>query len=425
MNVAKIIAAKRDGKILDDADISRLVAGYSDHSVPDYQMSAFAMAVYFQGMTTHETATFTRCMVDSGERLEWPSDYTVVDKHSTGGIGDKVSIALAPLLACCGVKVPKISGRGLGVTGGTLDKMESITGYRTDLEIDEFRSIVNKNGCSIAGASKNLAPADKRLYALRDVTGTVPSPPLITASILSKKFAEGLDSLILDIKWGSGAFMKTVEQARQLADLMVHVGNEMGVKTSALITDMNQPLGNMIGNSIEINEAIDVLRGVGPSDVTQVVLSLASRLLVQSKIHINLVDSENKLLQLIESGEAYNKLAAMAESHGGNLHAERAVAKKTPLRLSQSGFVEKVHAHQLGLAIIEMGGGRKQIGDPIDHSIGIEFLVRIGDQVEPDKPIANIFCDTSATDHAAELVESSITLCSEPVDSPKLIVEAI
>ncbi len=425
MNVAKIIAAKRDGKILDDADISRLVAGYSDHSVPDYQMSAFAMAVYFQGMTTHETATFTRCMVDSGERLEWPSDYTVVDKHSTGGIGDKVSIALAPLLACCGVKVPKISGRGLGVTGGTLDKMESITGYRTDLEINEFRSIVNTNGCSIAGASNKLAPADKRLYALRDVTGTVPSPPLITASILSKKFAEGLDSLILDIKWGSGAFMKTVEQARQLADLMVHVGNEMGVKTSALITDMNQPLGNMIGNSIEINEAIDVLRGVGPSDVTQVVLSLASQLLVQSKIHINLVDSENKLLQLIESGEAYNKLAAMVESHGGDLRAERAVAKKTTLRLTQSGFVGKVHAHQLGLAIIEMGGGRKQIGDPIDHSIGIEFLVRIGDQVEPDKPVANIFCDTSATDHAAELVESSITLCSEPVDSPKLIVEAI
>ena len=425
MNVAKIIAAKRDGKILDDADISRLVAGYSDHSVPDYQMSAFAMAVYFQGMTTHETAVFTRCMVDSGERLEWPSDDTVVDKHSTGGIGDKVSIALAPLLACCGGKVPKISGRGLGVTGGTLDKMESITGYRTDLEIDEFRSIVNKNGCSIAGASQNLAPADKRLYALRDVTGTVPSPPLITASILSKKFAEGLDSLILDIKWGSGAFMKTVEQARQLADLMVHVGNEMGVKTSALITDMNQPLGNMIGNSIEINEAIDVLRGVGPADVTQVLLSLASRLLVQSKIHINLTDSENKLHQLIESGEAYNKLAAMVESHGGDLHAKRAVAKKTPLHLTQSGFVEKVHAHQLGLAIIEMGGGRKQIGDPIDHSIGIEFLVRIGDKVEPDKPIANIFCDTSATEHAAELVESSITLCSEPIDSPKLIVDAI
>jgi pyrimidine-nucleoside phosphorylase len=425
MNVAQIIAAKRDGKILDDADISRLVAGYSDHSVPDYQMSAFAMAVYFQGMTTHETAVFTRCMVDSGERLEWPSDITVVDKHSTGGIGDKVSIALAPLLACCGVKVPKISGRGLGVTGGTLDKMESITGYRTDLEIDEFRSIVKKNGCSIASASKNLAPADKRLYALRDVTGTVPSPPLITASILSKKFAEGLDSLILDIKWGSGAFMKTVEQARQLADLMVHVGNDMGVKTSALITDMNQPLGNMIGNSVEINEAIDVLRGVGPADVTQVVLSLASRLLVQSKIHINLTDSKNKLHQLIESGKAYNKLAAMVESHGGDLHAERAVAKKTPLHLTQSGFVEKVHAQQLGLAIIEMGGGRKQIGDPINHSIGIEFLVRIGDQVEPDKPIANIFCDTSASDHAAELVESSITLCSEPVDSPQLIVEAI
>jgi len=425
MNVAQIIAAKRDGKILADEDISRLVAGYSDHSVPDYQMSAFAMAVYFQGMTTHETAVFTKCMVDSGERLEWPSDHTVVDKHSTGGIGDKVSIALAPLLACCGVKVPKISGRGLGVTGGTLDKMESITGYRTELKIDEFRSIVDKNGCSIAGASKNLAPADKRLYALRDVTGTVPSPPLITASILSKKFAEGLDSLILDIKWGTGAFMKTLDQARELAELMVHVGNEMGVKTSALITDMNQPLGNMIGNAVEINEAIEVLRGVGPSDVTQVVLALASRLLVQSGVHSDLQNSEHKLNQLIESGEALTRLTAMVESHGGNILAERPVAKTNPLKLNQTGFVQQIHAHQLGLAIIEMGGGRKQIGDPIDHSIGIEFLVRIGDRIESGQPIANIFCDTSAADHAAKLVESSITLTPEPIDSPKLIVEAI
>ncbi|MDB4368478.1 thymidine phosphorylase, partial [Mariniblastus sp.] len=417
MNVAQIIAAKRDGKILDDQDISRLVAGYSDHSVPDYQMSAFAMAVYFQGMTTHETAVFTRCMVDSGERLEWPSDHTIVDKHSTGGIGDKVSIALAPLLACCGVKVPKISGRGLGVTGGTLDKMESIKGYRTELTIEEFRAIVNDNGCSIAGASQNLAPADKRLYALRDVTGTVPSPPLITASILSKKFAEGLDSLILDIKWGTGAFMKTIDQARQLAELMVHVGNEMGVKTSALITDMNQPLGNMIGNSVEINEAIEVLRGVGPSDVMDVVFSLASRLLVQSGVHLNLEDSQQKLRQLIDSGEALDRLNSMVKSHGGDLHAERPVAKKTPLHITQSGFIQAVHAHQLGLAIIEMGGGRKQMGDPIDHSIGIEFLVRIGDRVEPDKPIANIFCDGPAAKHAAELIESSITLSPDPVDS--------
>jgi pyrimidine-nucleoside phosphorylase len=303
--------------------------------------------------------------------------------------------------------------------------MESISGYRTELTIDEFRSIVNDNGCSISGASQNLAPADKRLYALRDVTGTVPSPPLITASILSKKFAEGLDSLILDIKWGSGAFMKTVEQARQLAELMVHVGNEMGVKTSALITDMNQPLGNMIGNSVEINEATEVLRGAGPGDVTEVVLSLASRLLVQSGVHPNLQDSQHTLLQLIQSGAALDKLAAMVRSHGGDLLAERPIAKKTPLNSTQSGFISEVHAHHLGLAIIEMGGGRKQIGDPIDHSIGIEFLVRIGDWVEPGKPLANIFCNTLAVKHAAELVESSIKLSPEPVDSPELIVEAI
>ncbi len=264
MNVAQILADKRDGKRLSDEQIRFLVSGYADQSVPDYQMSAFAMAVFFQGMTLDETTTLTQSMIDSGKRMKWSGKKPSVDKHSTGGIGDKVSIPLAPLLACCGVEVPMISGRGLGATGGTLDKLESIKGYRCEISDDEFRSIVNWNGCSIASASSSLAPADKRFYALRDVTATVPSVPLITGSILSKKIAEGIDALILDVKWGSGAFMKTLDDARELAKSLVFVGNALGVKTAAVITDKNQPLGRMIGNAVEVDESIDVLRGIGP-----------------------------------------------------------------------------------------------------------------------------------------------------------------
>ena len=264
MNVAEIITDKRDGKELSAEQLNALVQGYAKDEVPDYQMSAFAMAVYFQGMTHEEVVAFTTAMLDSGDRMSWSRNKKRVDKHSTGGIGDKVSIPLTPILACCDLDVPMVSGRGLGTTGGTLDKLESIPGFRCEMSMDEFRSVVNSCGCAIVSASKNLAPADQKLYALRDVTGTVPSIPLITASILSKKMAEGLDALVLDVKWGSGAFMKTLEQAQELARSLVQTANGMGVKTTALITDMNQPLGRMIGNALEVDEAIAVLKGEGP-----------------------------------------------------------------------------------------------------------------------------------------------------------------
>ncbi|MCL4165872.1 UNVERIFIED_CONTAM: hypothetical protein GTU68_048026, partial [Idotea baltica] len=318
MNVAEIISRKRDGHPLDEQEIEYLIQGYAHDEVPDYQMAAFAMAVYFQGMSETETATFTQQMVESGDRLKWPSEPAAVDKHSTGGIGDKVSIPLAPLLACCGVVVPMISGRGLGATGGTLDKLEAIPGYRTDLSNDEFKSIVNFCGCSIASASQSLAPADKRLYALRDVTATVPSIPLITASILSKKIAEGIDALVLDVKWGSGAFMKTLDEATALSKSLVSVGNQLGLQTTAVVTDMNQPLGRMIGNAVEINESIDILKGDGPNDVKTLTLELGAQLLLAVKSCSSKDEARGLLQSQIDSGAGFDRFAEMVKAHGGD-----------------------------------------------------------------------------------------------------------
>jgi len=382
MNVAQIIADKRDGKSLEDKQIEFVVKGYASNEIPDYQMAAFAMSVYFQGMSEEETTTFTRCMLESGDQMKWPANPPAVDKHSTGGIGDKVSIPLAPLLACCGVVVPMVSGRGLGATGGTLDKLESIHGYRTEMSNDEFRSIVNFCGCSIVSATESLAPADKRLYALRDVTATVPSIPLITASILSKKIAAGNQALVLDVKWGSGAFMKTLDQARELSRSLVNVGNRLGLKTTAVVTDMNQPLGNMIGNAVEVNESVRVLKGDGPADVTELTLELAARLLQQAGVSGTTSAARTTLQGKIDSGDAYQRLVEMVKAHGGDLEADRPLASKQPVLANESGFLSRVNAERLGLAVIEMGGGRKKLGDPIDHSTGIEFLLKIGDPVE-------------------------------------------
>ncbi|MCA9266492.1 MAG: thymidine phosphorylase, partial [Planctomycetales bacterium] len=272
---AEVIAKKRDGHELTTSEIHFLIDGFAKGSVPDYQMSAWAMAVFLRGMTTDETVTLTEEMLQSGVQLAWSTgDLPTVDKHSTGGIGDKVSLLLAPMLACCDLQVPMISGRGLGATGGTLDKLEAIPGFRTDLSIGEMQRICREVGCVISAATQQLVPADRKLYALRDVTATVASIPLITASIMSKKLAEGLTALVLDVKHGSGAFMKTEHQARALAASLVHVGQKMGVRTSALLTDMNQPLGRMVGNAIEVDEAVAGLQGTGPADLMEVTFAL-------------------------------------------------------------------------------------------------------------------------------------------------------
>jgi pyrimidine-nucleoside phosphorylase len=425
MNVAKLISDKRDGRTLSDQEIAFLISGYADESIPDYQMAAFAMATFFQGMTTEETTTLTRCMIDSGDRLQWPGSLASVDKHSTGGIGDKVSIPLAPMLACCDVQVPMISGRGLGITGGTLDKLESIAGYRTELSADEFRSIVNWNGCSIASATAKIAPADKRLYALRDVTGTVPSIPLIVASILSKKVAEGIDALVLDVKWGSGAFMTTLDLAQALAKELVNVGNQLGVNTSAMITDMNQPLGRMIGNAVEIDESVDILQGEGPADVTELTLQLGAQLLVQADAQSDTQSALRQLQETIDSGAALERLTQMVKNHGGDLTAARARGTSRDVLANESGKVARIHNDRLGLAVIEMGGGRKKLGDQLDHSTGIECLVRLGDSVESGQAIARVFCaDDSKAAYASELVAASFVVGPDGA-APDLIVETI
>ena len=408
MNVAQIIEAKRDGKELDAASIEQLVSGYADGSIEDYQMSAFAMAVYFQSMTEPEMIALTKAMIDSGERLSWGSAKPTVDKHSTGGVGDKISIVLAPMLACCDVEVPMISGRGLGPTGGTLDKLESINGYRTELSGDEFRSVINWCGCSIASASDKLAPADQKLYALRDVTATVPSIPLIVSSILSKKIAAGVDALVLDVKWGSGAFMKTIDDAKNLADMLVAVGNELGVNTIAEISDMNQPLGKMIGNAVEIDEAVEVLEGGGPADVRDLSILLGSRLLVAANVESSLKSAKQRLQTTIDDGTALKKLAEMVKSHGGDLSQPRKRASSHQVTSIESGTITRINTDRLGLAVIEMGGGRKKIGDPIDHSCGIEFLVRVGDSINKGDVIANVFCDSKVASVATNLVGAAV-----------------
>lgn len=425
MNVPYLIAQKRDGHALPQSDIDSLVQGFTSGEVPDYQMSAFAMAVFFKGMTLEETTWLTQAMVASGDTLKWANGKPSVDKHSTGGVGDKISIPLAPLLACCGVQVPMISGRGLGMTGGTLDKLESIKGYRTDLSVAEFRSVINWNGCSIASASQKIAPADRKFYALRDVTGTVPSIPLITASILSKKIAEGIDALVLDVKSGSGAFMKTIDDALALAQSLVAVGNQLGVKCKAIVTDMNQPLGRMVGNALEVDESVDVLQGQGPPDVVELTLKLGSELLVLAGTEPSIESAEATIQDKIDSQDGLKCLREMVKGHGGDLDAPRKRELESVVLARQSGYVSRVNTDRIGLAVIEMGGGRKKMGDPINHASGVEFLVRIGDEIESGQPIARLFCESSAKQYAKELVSASIGVSDSPIDRQTLIVETV
>ncbi|MEZ6127122.1 MAG: thymidine phosphorylase [Planctomycetaceae bacterium] len=406
---ATIIADKRDGCELSDDQIAFFIQNFAHDQIPDYQMSALAMAIYLNGMSDRETAALTDQMLQSGTQLEWPQDGVLrVDKHSTGGVGDKVSLPLAPLLACCGLQVPMLSGRGLGATGGTLDKLESIPGYRTDLSLTEIRQLTQSVGCVITGASAELAPADRRLYALRDVTATVPSIPLITASIMSKKLAESLDALVLDVKFGSGAFMKTLSQARQLAESLVNTGTRMGVATSALLTDMNQPLGRMCGNAVEVLESIQTLKGNGPADVRELILELAAELLLATGMETDRRAALSVAATRLNDGSAYEKFQQMVAAQAGNPHAPLTIAPAHDVPSMRDGIVSEVHTEQLGLAVIGMGGGRRKMGDRIDHSVGLEVLARVGDSVQVGQPLAKMFCRNPESH--IESVRSAFTL---------------
>ncbi len=426
MNPALIIARKRDGHTLTAEEIAGFVGGFARGEVPDYQMAAMAMAIYLQGMEPGETAALTECMLRSGTTLGWTEGGPPkVDKHSTGGVGDKVSLVLAPLLVCCGLQVPMISGRGLGATGGTLDKLESIPGFRTDLSIDEIRDITERVGCVITGATADIAPADKRLYALRDVTATVASIPLITASIMSKKLAENLDSLVLDVKFGSGAFMKSIDQARELARSLVDTGKRMGVKTAALLTDMNQPLGRMAGNAVEVDESVATLSGNGPEDLTQLTLALGRELLLLTGHTTTAENAEQLLTDHIASGRALEKFREMVAAQGGNLDAPRPIVPASDCTAPRSGFVASIDTEKLGLAVIELGGGRRVMTDKIDHSVGLEMQARIGDQVRRGAPLVRIFARLGGVARVHELLRDAIIISDKLPASLQLIAERV
>ncbi len=411
MITSVLIADKRDNKEHLPDEIDFLIQGYARGEIPDYQMSAWAMAVYLQGMTPLEIECLTDSMIASGQVLKRCTDRPRVDKHSTGGLGDKTSLILAPLLALFDLDVPMISGRGLGITGGTLDKLEAIPGFRTDLNEEEIAACLQKCGCVITGASQNLVPADRKLYALRDVTATVPSIPLITASIMSKKLAESLDALVLDVKWGSGAFMQTKSNATELAASLVRIGQRMNVKTSALLSDMNQPLGRMVGNACEVNESIDIMQGGGTTDVRQLTLELAAPLLVETGRCSTFDIARQQLASKLSSGKVWERFQQMVECQGGRISGHLKLATPVVISADRAGYIESMDGQKLGQAVIELGGGRKVVGQPVEHRVGLEMLVRVGDQVDVGTPLLTIYAsDSSSHDRAKRLVDAAIRI---------------
>ena len=418
-----IIEQKRDDGEISEKDLRELIAAYSKGELPDYQMAAFAMAVFFRGMTFAEVTVLTDAMMRSGDVMDLSGlSRPTVDKHSTGGIGDKISIPLAPLVAAAGAAVPMISGRGLGITGGTLDKLESIPGYNTQLSTDEFRRVLETVGCSIIGQTGRLAPADKKLYALRDVTGTVPSIPLISASIMSKKLAEGAAGLVLDVKCGAGAFMKKIEDARTLAETMVTIGRNMGRKMAAFITDMNQPLGCTAGNALEIAESIDVLKGQGPADVTELTLALGAEMLVIADICHDVDEGYRILRHKLDSGEGIEVFSRMIREQGGNpdvvsnpgLLPQSAECVDVPA--TSSGYIGHVDADSIGRVVLLLGGGRKQSTDAIDYSVGIDRLVKAGGKISTGEPLMRLHTRSRA--EAASVLDLARRAVSIVADKP-------
>jgi pyrimidine-nucleoside phosphorylase len=420
---AWLIAKKRDGLPLARDEIHALVAGYVRGDVPDYQMAALAMAILLRGMSHEETAALTEAMLASGQRLPRPpkTPRPWVDKHSTGGVGDKVSLVLAPLLACCGLAVPMLSGRGLGPTGGTLDKLEAIPGFRTDLSTCEIVTLVDRVGCVITGTTEEIAPADRKLYALRDVTATVPSIPLITASILSKKLAESLDALVLDVKCGSGAFMQSLDQAQALARSLVQTGTQLGLPIRALITDMNQPLGRMAGNAVEVTEAMQTLAGDGPPDLWECTRALAAELLQMTGRAESLAAACQQLDRERASGRPLEKFREMVAAQGGRLHELPRPAPAHEWTASRGGYLAAIDTQQLGLALVELGAGRKVLGDRIDPTVGLEMLVRLGDHVPPGQPILRVFAPRERFEHIQPRLASAFIFSDHSVVPPPLI----
>jgi len=397
MRAVDLIRQKRDGGTLDRAAIDFFVSGVTDGSLPDYQASALLMAIVLRGMSGEETAALTDAMVRSGVRVDYPDiDGTPVDKHSTGGVGDKTSLILAPLAAACGAYVPMMSGRGLGHTGGTLDKLEAIPGFRTRLSLDELRKGLAVVGCAMIGQTEEIAPADKKLYALRDVTATVESIPLICASIMSKKIAEGIGGLVLDVKTGAGAFMKTPADSRKLAESLVGIGVASGLRTEALITTMDAPLGRMVGNSLEVIESIETLKGNGPEDLERLSVVLAARMLMAAGLEPDEARAEARVQDALASGAGVEKLRAIIEFQGGNPAVIDdyvrlpAAPDRHPITAPRSGYVSALQAELIGRAAVALGAGRARLDDVIDPGVGIEVMARVGAPVRAGETVLRV-----------------------------------
>jgi len=428
-----VIRKKRDGVELSRAEIEDLVNSYTKGETPDYQVSAWLMAVVLRGMTRPETAALTDAMLRSGEVLDLSAlRGRKVDKHSTGGVGDKTSLVLAPLAAAAGVAVPMISGRGLGHTGGTLDKLEAIPGFNVNLPVAEFRRVLEICGCAMIGQTAEIAPADRKLYALRDVTGTVESPYLICASIMSKKLAEGIDALVLDVKTGSGAFMKSEKDANFLADLMVETGERMGKQVVALITDMDQPLGNMIGNALEVVEVVEVLRGGGPEDLRELCLELGAWMLYLGGVARTVADGKQQSARLISSGKALEKFRQMVEMQGGDPRvmddAKRLPQPQSTVQVTsaKSGYVGSLQCEQIGTACVILGGGRERKEDSVDPAVGIVLHKKVGDRVAAGEPLATIYYNAEArAARARQLIEASCQITDAAPTTKRTLVHRI
>ncbi|ADX76003.1 TPA: pyrimidine-nucleoside phosphorylase [Staphylococcus pseudintermedius] len=427
MRMVDIIAKKRDGHALTKEEIEFVVNGYTNDDIPDYQMSSLAMAIFFQDMTDEERAYLTMAMVESGDQIDLSNIEGIkVDKHSTGGVGDTTTLVLAPLVAALDVPVAKMSGRGLGHTGGTIDKLESVEGFHVEISEEAFVKLVNEDKVAVIGQTGNLTPADKKIYALRDVTATVNSIPLIASSIMSKKIAAGADAIVLDVKTGNGAFMKTVEDAEQLAHAMVKIGNQVGRQTMAIISDMSQPLGRAIGNALELQEAIDTLKGEGPEDLTELVLTLGSQMVVLAQKAKDLDEARGMLQEVIDNGKALEKFKTFLSNQGGDASVVDEPSKlptaqyQFELPAKRSGVVSEMIANEIGIASMMLGAGRQTKEDVIDLAVGLVLNKKVGDRVEEGESLLTIYANSEDVEQVKQKLYDNITI-SDHAEQPQLI----
>ncbi len=433
MTAYEIIAKKRDGKVLSQHEIEYFISAYLNDEIADYQVAALLMAVYFRGMDEEEIAALTRAYIQSGTQIGLSAlPGKKVDKHSTGGVGDKVSIVLAPLVASLGVTVPMISGRGLGHSGGTLDKLESIPGFKTDIAIEKFHQLLKEHGLGLIGQTKHLVPADKQIYALRDVTATVDCIPLITASIMSKKIAEGIDALVLDVKYGNGAFMKNADQAESLAQQLIKIGKQFDKQVIAILSSMEQPLGYYIGNWLEVRECLHCFAGNGPSDLMEVIHRLSAHMLMLGEVAKNLEEAREKSREAIENGKAFEKFLQIAQAQGGDISFLKTPEKypgareKSVLKAPHGGYISEMNTYQIGMACGQLGAGRLRTGDSVDPQAGIILFKKIGDSVEEGEQLLEIHTNRpEAVEAVLKRLSDSITIQSEPVKIPPLILKEV